>query len=630
MKFCRLTLSVIATTLLLLSCSTDSPDAPDEGESGETTDEQQTEEGEDSDGEGEGSEEGGGESTGQDGEEDETDNGSPGETGALPFEPLVPGESYNTVFVPDASDIVDNQRVYTQEGYAQTNVIRIDLETNTVPGVCEEDDLSGCTLDDVLADTNSGDQLKVDIPVQFVASDFADDGAESNAELRQRGGGARIAPQKSFRLKLDDKDNLWRGERHLQLNKHPFERSRIRNKLSFDLMSRVPHLPSFRSQFVNLWIDDGEGPVNYGLYTHIERGDERYIARRGFEEGNLYKASLFEFTQDNINSLVIDEAGEPVNEQVFETILEIESGDDHRNLLAMANALHDPELPFSEFLDRYFNDNNVLTWVTVNLLLGQRDVTRHNYFLYNPESSEKFYFLPWDYDFAFQRFILPENDLSAEALQARLEYGYAFASPNVFLDQYFRQPGIHDRILEAAAEIRASYLDNASITTLRDELSEVIVPVASVEPDITHNPTFDDDNRLNAVGIVSDNESAMQNSFALPMPPRLNEPELSDDQWLLSWRRGHSATGDTLSYQLQIATSPEFAADDIVVDIENIADAEESVEQLVDNSSLLSGTHYARVFARASSEPQVYWQIADNRLRQDGQTYYGVVEFEVE
>jgi hypothetical protein len=599
-------LTVIAALLLLTSCGGGSTETT--VETPQNVDEQAI----------------GFEVSAEDGEDSEA-GGTAEETPRESFE-----ESFNTVFPPDASDISDNLDVYVQDGYALNDVIRIDLKTNTVAGVCVEGDLSGCTFADVLADTTANDQFKVDIPVQFVASDFPDDGAENNAELRQRGGGARFAPQKSFRVKLDDKDTLWRGERHLLLNKHPFERHRIRNKLSFDLMSRVPHLPSFRTQFVNLWIDDGEGPVNNGLYTHIERGDERYLERHGLAEGNLYQASLFEFTQSNIRSLLIDDEGEPIHESTFETILEIESGDDHRNLLEMINALHDPELPFNEFLERYFNENNVLTWVTVNFLLGQKDVTRHNYFLYNPEESEKFYFLPWDYDLAFQQHILPENDLSSEALRLRLESGYAFASTNDFLDRYFRQPGIHDRIVEAAAEIRASYMDDATITAIRDELSAAIAPYASAEPDLTHNPFFNDNNRLDAAERISFNENAIQNSFLIPMPPRLYAPELSDGQWRFSWRRAHSPIGDALSYQLQIANSPDFAADSIVANIENIADTNATVEQLLSADSLRSGTHYVRVLARASSEPQIYWQIADNVLRQNNQTYYGVLAFGVE
>jgi len=64
----------------------------------------------------------------------------------------------------------------------------------------------------------------------------------------------------------------------------------MRNKLAFDLMSMVPHLPSIRTQFVNLWIDDGEGPVDYGLFTHVEFAGKEYLVNRGLNDDNrLYK-----------------------------------------------------------------------------------------------------------------------------------------------------------------------------------------------------------------------------------------------------------------------------------------------------------------------------------------------------
>ena len=535
----------------------------------------------------------------------------------------------NTVFVPEVSDIDDNRAVYEQDGYAEVDVIRIDVKTSTVAGICEPGNQSGCTLDDVLADINASDNFKVDIPVHFAATDFSDDGLVSNAELRQRGGGTRNAPQKSFRLKLDDKDVLWRGERHLQLNKHPFENSRIRNKLAFDLMSGIAHLPSFRTQFVNLWIDDGDGPVDQGLYTHVERGDERYLKRHDLDDdAQLYKASSFEFREKNRRELSIDDEGKPVNEDVFDSVLEIENGKDHRNLIAMLDALHDPEQSFDSVMERYFNENNVLTWVAVNLLLGQQDATRHNYFLYNPEDTEKFYFLPWDYDSAFLEHKLPTNELTAESLKSRLKYGYAVGANNDFLELYYRRPGAHERILAAAEELRESYLDNATIAARAQQLSAVSGPFASAMPDIAFNEYYSNDSSADLAEKVAFNQEAMINHFGIPLPPTLYEPVLDNGQWSFTWHRAHEMTGSTLTYRLQLSTSVTFQPDDIVAQFEGIEDSSSQViEHVVDATRLRSGVHYARLFAISDDIPEVNWQVADNELELQGDVFYGVVSF---
>jgi hypothetical protein len=130
------------------------------------------------------------------------------------------------------------------------DIINVQLKLVISDGNCEissdgVEDYTGCTLEDV----NRKDKFKPEVKVHFQASDFPDDNSVSNATLRQRGGSTRFAPQKSYRIKLDSKKKLWRGERKLQVNKNPWDLVRIRNKLSFDIMKNIPYLPSLDSQF---------------------------------------------------------------------------------------------------------------------------------------------------------------------------------------------------------------------------------------------------------------------------------------------------------------------------------------------------------------------------------------------
>jgi len=564
---------------------------------------------------------------------DPVDNDQPmGETPGTPDtpEPVEVPIDPPTVFIPTDSDIQDNLSLYQQDGYGQTDVIRIDVITRTTRGICVPGNQSGCTLADVEADTNAGDDFKVDIPVHFRATDFANDGSINNAELRQRGGGARFAPQKSFRIKLDDKEQLWRGERHLQLNKHPFETSRVRNKLSFDLMSAIPHLPSFRTQFVNLWIDDGAGAVDYGLFTHVERGNGAYLQRRNLdEEGRLYKAEFFQFLETDRQAMRLNAEGEPDNEEAFEKVLEIENGDDHSNLLAMLGAIHDPAQSFQSVMDQYFNENNVLTWIAVNLLVGQQDALRHNYFLYNPEASERFYFLPWDYDSAFLTHKEPDNAFTEEALRARLEYGYAIGAQNEFVENYYRMPGAHERILAAAAQLREELLSDERIAERSQLLETVIAPFASAQPDRQHNAFYLEGVAEDFAGKVASNQQAMINNFGIPLPPTMAQPVLEAGKWKFSWKPAYDVTGSVLTYELQIATAPTFLPDEIALVTPQIADASELVVHTVDAARLTAGaTHYARLIARSVNEPERYWQIADNQLLIGGNSYMGVVRLQ--
>ena len=526
---------------------------------------------------------------------------------------------------------------FHRDGYASIDVVRVDLRTDTTRGVCTEDDLSGCTLDDVNADVDTSDNLAPEIEVQFQATDYANDGSSSNAELRQRGATTRQFPQKSYRVKIDRDALLWRNERRLQLNKHPADLSRIRNKLSFDLMSNVPALPSLRTQFVNLWIDDGQGPVDYGLFTHVEALQEESLENRGWEEDdNIYKAEQFTFSTRDLDALAIDETGAPLDEDAFEERLEIKTGaDDHTQLIAMLVAINDPAQNFETVLDKYFDRENVLMWVTVNFLLGQKDSTTHNFYLYNPAGSEKFYFLPWDYDAAFYIETELDETLANDELDERLFYGYARGANSVFLDRYFRLPDINDSIVNAADSLRNGPLSDAEISERALLYGSVIRPFTTRQPDLAHlslsaeNAEDEFDARIQQLPeYVAINHQVLRDGLGIPMPHTLETPVLTDDEWVLSWSPAYDVLGHSVSYDLQVSSNLIFSASAIVFEISGIADDPVKIEYSVPASNLPEVPLYYRVIARSSNDPQRFWQVAKNILRIDGTAWYGIQRLE--
>jgi len=416
----------------------------------------------------------------------------------------------------------------------------------------------------------------------------------------------------------------------MQINKHPFESSRIRNKLAFDMMSTVPHLPSMRTQFVNLWIDDGAGSMDQGLYTHIERPNDLYLERRGLNgDGNLYKAEDFRFDQSDLLDVAVDDDGEPLDEDRFESSLEIEEGKDHRALVAMLSALHDPDRTFDSVLDQYFNRNNVLSWMAVNILLHQADATRHNYLLYNPEGTETFYFLPWDYDAAMGKWQLPANSFDSDALRERSEYGYAVGSQNEFTSRYYRLPGTHERMQEAVSFIRQNFITDALISEKAELYASLAAPFELRLPDSQYNPEYRESSWIELAGNPGLNEDALRNTFSVPMPPTLLSPVLETGNWQFSWEPAYDVTGHAISYDLQISTSLDFSADDLVREFTNIADAQDLVTQTVAAELLPTGDYYVRLIARADNEPERFWQVADNRIDRDGVRHFGVIAFNV-
>jgi len=500
--------------------------------------------------------------------------------------PVVIPQQDGDVFEPLASDIGPDRSRYLADGYDPVNVTRVDLRTATSAGICSDEDQSGCTLMDVMQDVDKRDELTVDIPVHFMSDDFADDGSTNNAELRLRGGGSRFAQQK--------------------------------------------HLPSFRTQFINLWIDDGNGPQDYGLFTHVERSNDDYLESRGLDkDGNLYKADNFRFTLTDLDHLEVDNKGKPLDKERFESRLEIEEGKDHRALVSMMRALHDPQRSFESVLDEYFNRNNVLAWMSANLLLRHTDGTYQNYILYNPSDTEKFYFIPWDYDAALVRWQLPADDSYSNAdIRSRASYGYSLGAGNFFMDSFYRLPGIHEQLLRTVAYLRQNAMDDATIIEQAYRNADLIEPYMTRLPDSEYNSDFY--NRLSFDSKIAWNEEAIQTRFNVPIPPTLRTPVRERNGWRFSWAPAYSPTGDTITYDMQISSSRLFEPENIAIELTNIEDAMPTVERLVDSDILPMPTYYVRLIARADSDPARFWTAARNRLLEDDTLYYGMIRLDTD
>ena len=325
----------------------------------------------------------------------------------------------------------------------------------------------------------------------------------------------------------------------------------------------------------------------------------------------------------------MDENGEPIDEDRFESALDIKRGDDHRNVVAMVAAMNDPTQSFDSILDRYFNRNNVLTWITVNLLLHQTDAITHNFYLYNPVGSEKIYFLPWDYDGTFHPEPVLTNSYANDELQKRLFYGYARGINSNFVSRYYRLPGIHEKILAAADELRNTYLTDSNITERAKRYDEVVRPYLTRSPDVD-STSYDPYRWQNIAPAVSGIHNDLRTSFDIPMPPTLLSPTTRADKLVFAWEPAYDVTRrNVLSYDLQVSRSVAFEADNIVLSVQGIPDATNVVEYSLDSDTLPSGRLYYRVTARGNQDPQRVWQVATNTLNMNGTTWYGVREFSV-
>ena len=207
----------------------------------------------------------------------------------------------------------------------------------------------------------------------------------------------------------------------------------------------------------------------------------------------------------------------------------------------------------------------------------------------------------------------------------RLYYGFSKGRASNFLNRYYRQPGIYQQIVTRANELRNNYLTDSTISDLARQYSEVISEYAGRMPDIEHNFAYDKSNSRDFASHVAENHAVLLD-YGIPFPPKLRDVEQSGDSLRFRWRAAHDMAGNSLSYELEISSSPEFGSDDQLLSLTGLSESDGD-GYFIDASQISSGTRYARLIARSSSNPDEFWQIASNRPVIDGEMRVGVVEF---
>lgn len=529
----------------------------------------------------------------------------------------------------EAPDIVEPANTYNTSA---PTLINLFAKTIIEEGNCITDDYDGCTFADVLNDVISDDDFKPEVKVHITGDGYPDDGLLSNAKIRQRGATSRFGAQKSFRIKLDKDIPLWREERRIQLIKSFFDLSRIRHKLSFDLFAEIPHLPSMRSEFINLTLENEGVTEDLGLFTQVEYFGKEYLERRGWDkDSRVYKANLFYFQYRD--AFALDAAGEPLDIDEFEKLIEIKRGDTHEELVEMIQAVNNRDLDFqTQIFDKYFNQDNYLTWFAVNILTNNTDTTAQNYYLYNPIDTENFYFLPWDYDYAWGASI--EGD--PIEFKPRWWYSHGNQWGNNFHECFLRMPGNLALLKEAIAEVKQKYFSVQQIATKRDAYYDIIFPLISSAPDwdfiyiygtdpekvAQYNQIFDA-----LSNNVEENYARFLARVDDPMPFYMSDAEESEDDntVFFNWNESESLLNQTIIYDLEIATDKFFSSSSIIQTISDIPETEYLL-----NWTHPKGTYYFKVIARNSTNPDNNWTIGfDSILRNSNDTavIYGVKEF---
>ena len=192
-------------------------------------------------------------------------------------------------------------------------------------------------------------------------------------------------------------DQRFYGFKQLSLSNNTNDANFMRDAVVSDIFEEAG-IASAETAFYKLFVDYGEGPVSFGLYTMIEVIDDRVIERVfGDDDGNIYEvdgtaASLAEGTVNGISTSFQKENNE---EEV-----------DWSDIEALYTVLHsdtrqsDPDAWKVE-LEAIFDVDTFLHWLAINTVIENWDTygaMTHNFYLYNDPDTGLLTWIPWDHN----------------------------------------------------------------------------------------------------------------------------------------------------------------------------------------------------------------------------------------
>ena len=445
-----------------------------------------------------------------------------------------------------------------------------------------------------------------------------------NATIRVRGNSSRGDVYKSYKIKLNDEADSFMGQTVLNLNKHSEDYSKITTKFCTDILQDMENMVSYRTNFMRVWIRDASLPKEdqvfeyYGLFTHIEQPNKDYLEVRGLSSNcEMYKARDFSF---RLRDELKDVDDPEYSEEAFEMILGIREGTSHKKLIEMLNAINDETKNFEEVFDTYFNEENYLTWLAFNILVGGEDILNHNFILYSPNNSMTWYFIPWDFD----------SDLikSESVLSPGLRGGQKL-NQVILHRRYFRIPGNIDKIKAKMQELMDNELSVANITTLTQGYFRVLEKTMFLEPDIgllMGNMTPADLVPFiqSYPQIIEEKYQEFLTAFEYPAPMFVSKPIKNPEGTLhLAWDNSYSYQGRTIMYNVQIAEDCHMK--NVIYEKEDI------IANFIDTEKTFApGTYYLKVTAVDSAgNEQVsleHYEFAGDKFIYEN----GVLEFTVE
>ena len=260
------------------------------------------------------------------------------------------------------------------------------------------------------------------------------------------------------------------GFKKFSLKNNYDDQSLLREKVASDVF-RKAGVPVSHTAFYTLYVDHGNGPEYFGLYTLVEEVDGEVLDTQfTSDDGNLYKPEDF-------GASFIDGS---FDEEYFEKKTN-EDEEDWSDILALFAALHDDTAStdpatWRANLESVFDVDGFLKYLAVNEIIQNWDSygkMTQNYYLYNDPETSKLTWIPWDHNEALQE----GKQGGALALDfANMEANSWPLIEKLYADEMYKAQ--YDYYL---LEVIGSAFETSSTQMLYDTYSTLVEPWATTE-----------------------------------------------------------------------------------------------------------------------------------------------------
>ena len=282
--------------------------------------------------------------------------------------------------------------------FDDTTVRRIDITVSPENYQATMDDLEATIGQMGGAPTTDQEPIWVPVTVEYEGYEWTEVGMRYKGNSSLRGAWRDGQRKLAFRLDFDQyeadhpelTDQRFFGFKKMTFGNNYNDPSLIREKIANELF-RAGGIPAARTTFVRVYVDFGEGPTYFGLYTMIEDPSNKMLDTQ-FDDGtgNLYKPE-----GDRANWTAFDAASFPkkTNEDQAD-FTDVEAA------IAALNADRSDAAAWRGGLEATFDVAGFIRWLALNQAMVNWDSygwIAHNYYVYgDPSRGGRLVWIPWD------------------------------------------------------------------------------------------------------------------------------------------------------------------------------------------------------------------------------------------